>query len=365
MAKEIQQAGVRLMAYACDVSDLQRLDQVLGFCAKEKLPIRGVIQAAMVLRVSLPAFIILPAIPKTLLGVKELQLTSTGHHYRHDDPLRLPASNPAQSPKHAQSSRPLINPDLARLLHPAILVRRHNRQSRTKRLRIRLHLPKRLRTPPNRARPTHARALDLDMIESAGYVSENLDSLKFLVAQGFTPVKLKKLLALLNYAVTVPVTDVDSSQLVVGLHEPGQSTPAPKLPRRQILPPRVSQEPTPATGAHGGAEKASGLQRSIPNRQHPSRKRTSSSHRPSSTRFPKVLVVPMEDVSPLRAISSYGGDSLAAVELRNWFVRSIGGKTSGVIGDCGREEYRSIGGGCCREEQACCGYCQGSLGEGR
>ena len=37
----------------------------------------------------------------------------------------------------------------------------------------------------------------------------------------------------------------------------------------------------------------------------------------------QVLMVPIEDISPLRAISSYGGDSLTAVELRNWFVRSL------------------------------------------
>ena len=33
---------------------------------------------------------------------------------------------------------------------------------------------------------------------------------------------------------------------------------------------------------------------------------------------------PRQDISPLRAISSYGGDSLAAMELRNWFVRTLG-----------------------------------------
>ena len=34
--------------------------------------------------------------------------------------------------------------------------------------------------------------------------------------------------------------------------------------------------------------------------------------------------MPAEDINPTRAISSYGGDSLAAVELRNWFARSLG-----------------------------------------
>ena len=52
MAKELQQVGVRLKAYACDVSDFEQLGQTLELCAKDMPPIRGVIQSAMVLRVS-------------------------------------------------------------------------------------------------------------------------------------------------------------------------------------------------------------------------------------------------------------------------------------------------------------------------
>lgn len=55
LGKELQQAGVRLTAYACDVSDADQLDQVLKLCAKEMPPIRGVIHSAMVLKVSVPA----------------------------------------------------------------------------------------------------------------------------------------------------------------------------------------------------------------------------------------------------------------------------------------------------------------------
>ncbi len=47
----------------------------------------------------------------------------------------------------------------------------------------------------NLGKPT--RSLDLGMIEGAGYVSENLESLRFLTAQGFKPVKLDEFLALL------------------------------------------------------------------------------------------------------------------------------------------------------------------------
>ena len=33
--------------------------------------------------------------------------------------------------------------------------------------------------------------------------------------------------------------------------------------------------------------------------------------------------MPEEDISPLRPISAYGGDSLTAVELRNWYASKL------------------------------------------
>ena len=170
------------------------------------------------------------------------------------------------------------------------------------------------------------RSLDLGMIESAGYVSEDLDSLRFLIAQGFTPVTLSVFLALLNYAISTPVDSVESSQLIVG---------PPRLdkaahPSKTFIDAKFSHLVTFQTagsagegGAARGVEDASSsLQRSIKFASS-----TSEVH-PLITcaiveKVSQVLVLPVEDISPLRAISSYGGDSLAAVELRNWFVRSL------------------------------------------
>ena len=45
MARELQQAGVRLRVYACDVGDFEQLEQTLALCAQEMPPIRGVIQS--------------------------------------------------------------------------------------------------------------------------------------------------------------------------------------------------------------------------------------------------------------------------------------------------------------------------------
>lgn len=52
VVRELEQAGVRIRVYACDVSDFEQLDQTLRLCAREMPPIRGVIQAAMALKVS-------------------------------------------------------------------------------------------------------------------------------------------------------------------------------------------------------------------------------------------------------------------------------------------------------------------------
>ena len=52
LVDELGQQGIKLAVYACDVGSHEQLQQTLGLCAKEMPPIRGVIQSAMVLRVS-------------------------------------------------------------------------------------------------------------------------------------------------------------------------------------------------------------------------------------------------------------------------------------------------------------------------
>ena len=58
LATQLREAGVRLAVYACDVSDAQRLKEVLDLCKGEMPPIRGLIHGAMVLKVNDSSFII-------------------------------------------------------------------------------------------------------------------------------------------------------------------------------------------------------------------------------------------------------------------------------------------------------------------
>lgn len=52
MATELRERGVNAAIYACDVSNASELAAVLEDCARKMPPIKGCIQAAMVLRVS-------------------------------------------------------------------------------------------------------------------------------------------------------------------------------------------------------------------------------------------------------------------------------------------------------------------------
>ena len=48
---ELEIRGVKLIAYACDVSNGQEVERVLSSCAQEMPPFKGLIQSAMVIRV--------------------------------------------------------------------------------------------------------------------------------------------------------------------------------------------------------------------------------------------------------------------------------------------------------------------------
>ena len=53
LREELENLGVKLVGYACDVGNLEQLEETLERCAEEMPPFRGVIHSAMVIRVSL------------------------------------------------------------------------------------------------------------------------------------------------------------------------------------------------------------------------------------------------------------------------------------------------------------------------
>ena len=145
----------------------------------------------------------------------------------------------------------------------------------------------------------------------------NLESLRFLTAQGFKPIKLDEFLALLDYAITQPIRGVKDSQLVVGV-----SDLDPEIQATNFTDAKFSHLRIVGKQASTASAEASSLESLIKNFSS----LTEVHHiirNAIIAQVSKVPVVPVEDINPVRAISSYGGDSLAAVELRNWFARSL------------------------------------------
>ena len=166
------------------------------------------------------------------------------------------------------------------------------------------------------------RSLDLGLVDSVGYVSENIDKVKFLGHNGLRPIKVDELFALLSYAITTPVSDVHSSQNIIGLpdatHTLHGEIPRPLLDAKfsHLLQHRATRE------IAGAGTEGENLQKAI-------REATSFADACQLIcdaivfKLAKVLTVPRDDISTAQTIASLGADSLIAVELRNWFIRDL------------------------------------------
>ena len=157
------------------------------------------------------------------------------------------------------------------------------------------------------------RSIDLGMVEDAGYVSESEDAYRFLTAQGYRGITADELFAVIDYAISAPVRDVDDCQLMIGLTSPhAQNTISfadAKFSHIRSTPSSDAAAPSSLqTQIRNAASEAEvyGLVRDA-----------------IVAQVAKVLVVPVEDISAAQSISHYGGDSLSAVELRSWFAEAM------------------------------------------
>lgn len=163
------------------------------------------------------------------------------------------------------------------------------------------------------------RSIDLGMIADAGYVAENDEVYRYLTTQGFRPVKIQELLAVLDYAISTPVQDVDDCQLMIGLTDPARQTQAINFGDAKFGYVRSAVAKTSA-GAGSGE---SSLQLQLQNAAASAADMHAVVREAIVAQMAKVLVVPAEDINASQSISHYGGDSLSAVELRSWLARSL------------------------------------------
>jgi NADPH:quinone reductase-like Zn-dependent oxidoreductase/SAM-dependent methyltransferase len=137
----LEREGVEAIVRACDVANSDQISSMISELSRSRPPIRGVVQAAMVLKVCLID-----------VNKKKGQLTITGHSYREDDSRELRIRPQTQVQRHLEPA-PLSAIRLG-LVHHVVFHQRNNRQCYPGCLRRGLNLHGYIRRLPTVPRPT-------------------------------------------------------------------------------------------------------------------------------------------------------------------------------------------------------------------
>ncbi|GES56801.1 related to polyketide synthase [Aspergillus terreus] len=177
--------------------------------------------------------------------------------------------------------------------------------------------------------PTYS--LDLGAVLGAGSLHENPEALPHFKNIGLGGIPLSALQALLGYTMSNSPTHYSDSQIAIGWAPPATWSPA----QYAALDPLVSH--LCLSPAHPVAkelrkdsavdtqhvERAEPLSQVLPRCQTPN-ERTSAILEALTDQIVSILGVAAEDVNPEKSIGYHGGDSLVAIEFRNWFRNEIG-----------------------------------------
>lgn len=174
-----------------------------------------------------------------------------------------------------------------------------------------------------------AHTVDLGIIEDVGYMSEHQNLTSRLLGrtemQGIDEKQLHDILQLSILQQTVGLNGASASQMITGLSFPLAETSSLLMDKRfHSL--RASQQHSAAADSSGGGDQQSdGINafQAMVKASLPVDQLVAEAIKIVNKEMVRVLglTIDMEDSKPL---SSYGIDSLAAVDLRNWFKAKLG-----------------------------------------
>jgi acyl carrier protein len=169
-----------------------------------------------------------------------------------------------------------------------------------------------------------ARSIDVGFVEGEGYTANNEAAAKFVTSQGLKPYTVKELLATVNEAIRNPsASDPMSAQLLCGVRrvdptcqdkEAAVQRPDPKFSHIWTKS-TVKAAPT-TTSKDFDIQAMLGSATTMAEVQE-------ATQRALKTQLSKQLAVPADELRVDRSVASYGMDSLAAVELRNWITTRL------------------------------------------
>ena len=154
---------------------------------------------------------------------------------------------------------------------------------------------------------------------------------------GFGTIDEAELLAILDHYcdATLPLLDPAEAQLVIGLPNPNeyiaQDAPIPRWLNRHMFRTLFSAEDTGIGGGASSSDAAADVEQNLP-----ALLKEAESLEPAvvaillgiQRRLSRSLALEVSEIDPVRAIQSYGIDSLSAVEIVNWFRTEVGAELS-------------------------------------
>ncbi|KAL4941786.1 hypothetical protein BDV06DRAFT_222773 [Aspergillus oleicola] len=295
LVADLSQAGCRAILPECDITDADAVSKAMGDAAMVFPPIRGVIQGAMVLN------------------------DCVFEHMSHEQYLNaiLPKVQGTWNLHNATLSQPL---DFFVMLSSAVGVVGNSSQANYAAGSSFLDALANHR----RFIGLPALSLDLGIIGSVGYVSENEDVRKRLNRMGHKTISEEQMLNLIHMALTDGQVTKQPSQIVTGLTTKEPEAAWIQAAKFSVLrQARSGDTPTSSTSTTGTASLSDTL-------------RTINNHADAIavirdamiSKLAKNLMVFDADIDPEQPVSACGVDSLVAVELRNWLLGQTGAEVS-------------------------------------
>lgn len=306
MRENAKLAGCRLELHDCDVADEKSLVQLLQDCSKRLPPIRGVVNAAMVL-------------DDTVMERMQFEQWRNGTR-----------------PK-IESSRNLHThlPDLSFfiMLSSAAGVVGHMSQANYAAGNTFQDALARHRTAVGQPAVT----IDLSAVKSVGYVADREaggdERLRARVEYtGLGAIDIDAVLRLIEDAIRTPLrAHLDQSQVIVGPNHQGISNESPLQGDRRFSTLRIaSQRGLKDDGgtANQSASSTAALAQALARPGTTLDQATALLLDALAAKLADIFNLPLSDIEPDLPLSRYGVDSLVAVEVRNWLSSGVKSKVS-------------------------------------
>ncbi|KAK4983979.1 putative secondary metabolism biosynthetic enzyme [Elasticomyces elasticus] len=276
----------------CDIADRGDLARIMDECSRSMPPVRGVIQAAMVLKDSVFERMNFDqwegAIRPKVAGTYNL-------HKQFGDAL-----------------------DFFIMLSSATGILGNTRQANYAAGGTFQDAFARYRT----SKGLPAISIDLGMVKSVGYVAETKGVAERLAKMGYRPLEEDEVLRIIEAAVRTPVRQQQSSQIVTGL---ASFESADHIAWRQEL--RFAglkkhQTSSRVQGGHSGRKDGNSFKDSLADAVSWN-DAVGIVTEGITKKLAEMFIIPEAEIDKSQSLSKYGVDSLVAVELRNWLVSRI------------------------------------------